>query len=211
MGELTNPATPATGFGLVFPDTTASQFFFKDDGGRFWGRTHNAAVAAVGPGFAVDTFITNSDLLIPSFSLQAKAWFLWRISASKTAAGLATPIYVIRTGTLRTTSDTARLTLTGPAQTAVADIGTLNVLVTARTVGTGTTAVLAGTAWWDHRGTATSSTIGVGFANDGSGHVEATSAGFDSSTLAGSYISLTINGGTSAAWTTTQAIAEANW
>lgn len=210
LDEQSAPATPSSGTGVFFVDSTASIPCFKDDAGRVQAWSTNAAVAAQGAGFAADTYVTNSDILIPSFSMQAKGTFLWRISGSKTGAGTATPIYVIRIGANRTTGDTARLTLTGPAATAIADIGTLSILVTVRSVGAG--GVLQGTAWWDHTGTAANTTTqGTGFANNGTGHVEGTSSGFDNSALGGSYIGLSINGGTSAAWTFTQVIAEASW
>lgn len=203
------PATPSAGQGLIWVDTTAKIICVKDDTGRVNAVSSNAAIAAQGAGFAADTYVTNSDILIPSFGMQAKTRVVWRMSASKTAAGVATPIYTVRIGAARTTADTARLTLTGPAQTAIADIGNLNIMVTVRNVGAA--GVLQGTAWWDHRGTAASSTGGTGFANDGTGHVEGTSAAFDNSALGGSYIGLSIDGGASAAWTVTQAIAEAVW
>lgn len=203
------PITPASGQALLFVDTTASILGLKDADGIVRAVSKNAAIAAQGAGFATDTYLTNSDLIIPSFSMQAKTTFKWTISASKTAAGTATPIYNIRIGTLRTTSDTARLTLTGPAQTAIADKGVLTIIVTVRSVGA--SGVIQATAYWSHTGTAASSTIGTGFANDGSGMVEATSSGFDNSNLGGSYIGISINGGTSAAWTVTQVVAEASW
>jgi len=211
LNERTNPGAPASGKGSVWFDTSGIQMY-TDDAGRHWGWTRNCSIASQGPGFAADTYVTNSDILIPSFSLQAKTTFLWQISASKTAAGIAQPAYAIRIGANRTTADTARLTLTGPAQTAIADIGTLYVMLTVRSVGAGTAAVLQGTAWWVHRGTAANTTTsGTGFANDTSGHVEATSSGFDSTALGGQYIGLSINGGTSAAWTVTQVRVEAAW
>lgn len=204
------PSTPSSGQTLIYPDTNAKILCFKDDSGKVWGFGKNAAVAAQGAGFATDTYVTNSDLIIPSFVFQAKTTFLWQISASKTAAGTATPIYNIRVGSNRSTADTARLTLTGPAQTAIADIGTLYVMVTVRTGGAAT--ILQGTAWWAHRGTAANTTTsGTGFANDSTGHVEGTGASFDASAAAGQYIGLSINGGTSASWTLTQCIAQADW
>lgn len=210
LAEQSAPATPASGNGVVFVDTNASLLCFKDDAGRVQAYSTNSAVAAQGAGFAADTYVTNSDLLIPSFGLQAKATFLWTISASKTAAGVAQPVYTIRTGANRSTADTARLALTAPAQTAVADIGTLSIMLTVRTGGA--TSVIAGTAWWSHRGTAANTTTsGTGFANDSTGHIEGTGASFDASAIAGQYISLTINGGGSAAWTITQCQSEANW
>lgn len=207
------PGAPVAGVREYF-DATALLPAFVTTGGRYGlmcGSTFNAAIAAQGPGFAADTYITDSHLLIPSFGLQARTVFHWQLSASKTAAGVATPIYVVRIGTGKATTDTAILTLTGPAQTGVIDIGTLNLLVTVRSIGSGSAAVLQGTAWWDHRGTIASSTIGTGFANDGTGHVEATSSGFDSTAMAGKYVGLSINGGASAAWTLTQCFAEGNW
>jgi hypothetical protein len=202
------PVTPSAGQGLLWLDSTAKILCVRDDTGRVLGQSSNAAIANQA-GFAADTYLTNSDLLIPSFGLQAKTVFKWQISASKTAAGAATPIYSIRIGSGRTVSDVARLTLTGPAQTAIADIGTLNIMLTVRSIGAA--GVIQGTAWWDHRGTAATSTIGTGFANDGTGHVEGTSAGFDNSNLGGNYIGLSINGGTAAAWTVTQVQAQASW
>jgi hypothetical protein len=203
MAEQTKPATPASGNGIWWFDSTSSLPFYLDDSGVFKGRSHNASIAAQGAGFAADTYVTNSDILIPSFGVQAKTIFRWTISASKTAAGTATPIYTVRIGANRTTADTSRLAITGPAQTAAADVGVLEIIVTVRTVGA--SGVIQGSTVWRHNGTAT------GFCNDYAGAVEATSSGFDNSALGGSYIGLSINGGTSAAWTLTQVRAEAGW
>lgn len=201
--QTVSPSTPASGKGAIFLDSASAQMASKSDAGRIilLGGTYNASIAAQA-GFASDTYLTDSDLLIPSFGLQARSRFEWKISASKTGAGVATPVYTIRTGSLRTTSDTSRLALTGPAQTAAADIGILTILVTVRVIGA--SAVIAGSANWSHNGAA------AGFCNNDSGSVEATSSTFDSTALAG-YISLTLNGGTSAAWTITQVHASAQW
>jgi hypothetical protein len=176
-----------------------------------WGASFNASIAAQGAGFAADTYVTDSDILIPSFGFQARTNFLWMISASKSGAGTAQPIYNIRIGSARSVAgDTARLVLTGPAQTAIADIGTLTIMVTVRSVGAA--GVIQGTAWWNHRGTAANTTTsGTGFANDSTGHIEGTSAGFDNSALGGQYVGLSMNGGTSASWTLTQVRVEAAW
>lgn len=204
------PSTPSSGSSILYFDSADLKQYLLDENGRCWGRSINAAIASQGAGFSSDTYVTNSDMKIPAFGVQAKSGFIWKISASKTAAGTATPVYSVRIGSARTTADTARLQLTGPAQTAVADIGTLYVMATVRSVGG--SGVIQGTAWWNHRGTAASTTVGgVGFANDGSGHVEGASAGFDNSNLGGNYIGLSIDGGASAAWTITQVRAEADW
>lgn len=202
------PTTPASGQGIFWFDTNGLIPCFKNANGDLYARSENAATAAQST-FASDTYVTGSNLIIPSFTISTKSYFMWEFSASKTAAGVATPIYSIRIGSAGTTADTARLTLTGPAQTAIADIGTLRIMLTARAGGAA--CILQGTAWWDHRGTAVSSTIGTGFANDGTGHVEGTGASFDASGTAGQFIGISINGGASAAWTMTQCIAQAKW
>lgn len=206
------PSLPSAGQLVIFSDNNIPGICTADST-RYYGQSSNAAVAAQGAGFATDTYLTNSDLIIPTWGIQAKAWWLWQVSASKSGASTAAPIYSVRIGSARTTSDTARLQLTGPLQTAIADIGTLYVLVTARTGGAGT--VLQGTAWWAHRGTAANTTTsGTGFANDSTGHVEGTGASFDGSAATvggGQYIGLSVNGGTSSSWTVTQVIAQGYW
>lgn len=209
LGEQSTPTTPSAGLVTLYPETTGL-ICSKDDAGRNYGYTSNASVANQGAGFATDTWVTNSDLLIPSFVFQAKAIIRWRGSCSKGANSTATPIYTIKTGSLRSTSDTTRLTLTGPAQTAIADIGTLCIDLVVRTGGAAT--ILQGSAYWIHQGTAASTTVsGTGFANNSTGHVQNTGGSFDSTAMAGTYISLAINAGTSADWTFTQITAEAIW
>lgn len=202
------PTTPSAGNAIVYVDTTAAILAMKNAAGLVRAQTDNASVAALTVN-AADTYVTDSDLLIPAFGLQVRSKFYWQMSMSKTGAGVAQPIISVRIGSARTTSDTARLAITTPAQTAVADVGTLNIMCTVRTIGA--TGVIQGTAWWDHRGTAASSTIGVGFANDGSGHTEATAAGFDMTTSAGNFVGISLNSGTSGVWTVTQSWANAAW
>ena len=171
MAAQSVPATPSAGNAVWFVDSTAKIFCVKDDTGRVQAFSMNSAVAAQGAGFSTDTYVTNSDILVPSFGVQAKTQIMWVISASKSGASTAQPVYSIRIGANRSTADTARLALTGPAQTAVADIGTLYVMATVRNVGA--SGVIAGTAWWSHRGTAANTTTsGTGFANDSTGHIE---------------------------------------
>lgn len=194
------PSTPSAGQNILYPDTTSKMWWSKDEDGLYHGHTYRAAVAAQGAGFASDTYVTNSGLLLPGFGMQAGMVFRWTISASKTAASTATPVYQVRIGAAQTTGDTSRLSLTGPAQTAATDIGLLTILVTVRSVsGTG---VIQGTAGWSHNSAAT------GFANNDGGHVEGTSSAFDNSALGGSYVGLSINGGTSSSWTLTQVVCE---
>ena len=203
MPEETKPSSPSAGFGRIFFDSTLGREVYLDDSGRCWTRTHRASVASQGAGFATDTYVTDSGLLIPSFGVQAQTLIEWVISASKTAAGTATPIYQVRIGANQTTADTSRLTLTGPAATAAVDIGLLSILVLVRTVSA--SGVIQGSANWTHNGAA------AGFANNDAGSVEATSSAFDNTALGGLFVGLSINGGTSAAWTITQVRAQGLW
>lgn len=149
-----------------------------------------ASVANQTPAAATDVYLTDSGIAIPQTRIQARTFVRWRIFASKTAAGTATPIFVIRHGTAKTTSDAARCTITCGAQTAVINAGCMiEVLATFRSVGSGTSAVLQGAV---AQGVAGFHTIGG----------VATSSGFDS-TVASTFLGLSVNTGTSAAWTIT--------
>lgn len=152
-------------------------------------------------GFATDTYLAGSSILIPSARLQAKSIYRCKFNVSKTGAGTVAPVIIVRFGTAGTTADTARATLTFPAQTAVIDEGFFDLTVVFRTVGSGTTAVIQATANLAHRLSVTGLSTGV------SPTVTATSSGFDS-TVASSIIGISVNGGTSAAWTVNSVIAE---
>lgn len=204
--EQTVPSTPAAGSAIIYPDSTSNLWAFVNDAGRkgvLWGATHNASIVAQGAGFATDTYVTDSDLLIPSFGLQARSKFRWTVCAVKTAAGTAGPVFSFRIGANRTTADTARLQITGTAQTAAIDNAIITLLVTVRSVSA--TGVIQGTLGILHNGS------GTGFANNIAGSGDATSAAFDNSALQGQYIGLSIDAGASAAWTITQVHAEAMW
>lgn len=194
------PVTPGAGQGVIYLDTTTKLLWTKDDAGLCHGAYRRASVASQGAGFAADTYVTNSGLLIPGFGAQAGMTFLWFISASKTAASTATPVYTIRIGAAQGTGDTARVALTGPAQTAAADVGILTIVATVRNIGA--SGVIQATASWNH------SAASTGFANNTAGAVEGASSAFDTTALAGLYAGLSINGGASSAWTLTQCVAE---
>lgn len=197
MGEIQieeqgTPTTPATGHMLLYPDSSASIFVQKNDAGIVQGDHARASVAAQS-GFASDTYVTNSGIILPSFSMQAGMVFEWKIVASKTAAGVATPIYQVRIGGAQTVADTSRLSMTGPAQSAVVDEGVLTILVTCRNVGAA--GVLRGYAGWQHE-----AAVAAGFGEA----VQASSSAFDNTGLQGQFVGLSINGGASAAWTIEQ-------
>jgi hypothetical protein len=165
--------------------------------GKAAARVRNYSTADDATGFASDTYVTGSSLLIPSGGMVAGMRFVWTITAVKTAASTATPTYTIRIGANQSTADTSRLALTANnAQTAVTDKGILTVTCLVRNVGA--SGVIAGGSGWAAR------TGAVGFGSGSS----AVSSTFDNSNLAGSYIGLSINGGTSSAWTINSVYAE---
>jgi hypothetical protein len=204
LDEQGTPTAPAAGQMIVYPDNQSSVLCQRDDAGRVQGRSRNASVAQQ-TGFAADTYLTGSGLQIPSLSVQAGMIFIWEFIVTKTAAGVATPIYQVRIGAAQTTADTSRLTLTGPAQTAAIDIAKIRIVVTVRSVSP--TGVIQGHIHLQHNLAAT------GFANTPAGFsaIQGTSAAFDNTALGGLFVGLSVNGGAAAAWTIEQVFADARY
>lgn len=191
------PGTPAAGKSILYTDSTGKRFVHLDDTGLVKGLLARNAAAASLAGFAADTYVTNSGLLIPSSGLQALMRFRWTLSGSKTAAGVAAPAYVIRLGAAQSVADTALITLNGGAQTAVVDNGILVIQAVLRNAGVA--AVLAAVAAW-----AKTQAGAAGFG----GSIDGVSGAFDSTGKAGQFMGLSINGGAAAAWTLTSVEAE---
>jgi hypothetical protein len=158
------------------------------------GTRHNSSVASQGPGFASDTYLVGSSIVIPDGRLQAKSMYRCVFSVTKTAAGVATPIINIRFGTAGTTADASRAVLTFAAQTAVVDQGMFTILANFNTVGSGTSAVIGAAGTLSHG----ESNLGLGV--ERTGMRTNTGGGFDS-TVASSILGVSVNGGASAAWT----------
>jgi len=155
----------------------------------------NFTTASQGPGFSADTYLTNSNLLIPASGISAGMVFRWTIGLSKTAAGTAAAVFTARLGVGLATTDTQILALTQQtAQTAAISSGQIIVTVAVRTAGA--TGVVAGCV-----GVATN-TAGLGSGIDG------VSGSVDLSAAAGKSMGLSINGGASAAWTVTSCTCE---
>jgi len=158
----------------------------------------NASVASQAP-FSSDTYLAGSSLSLPAGLIRAQSSFYWVFDVVKTNAGTAAPTVIIRYGTAGAFSDTARVTFTFSVQTAVVDRGIFEVWANFRSVGSGTSAVLAGIARLHHQLAVTGlNTVQPA----GLQTLAVTSSGFDS-TPAGSFIGLSVNGGGSAAWTVT--------
>jgi hypothetical protein len=159
------------------------------------GRQMNASVAQQALSTS-DVYLVGSNVTIPANRLQAKSIYRLRVELAKTStAGTATPILTVRVGTAASTADTARCALTFAAQTAVADDGFIDLYITFRTVGSGTTAVLQGSALLDHRLAAT------GLSVSNTSIARNTGGGFDS-TAANLKIGCSLNMGASFAGTT---------
>lgn len=198
------PSTPASGKSVIFVDSTAKKLCQLDDTGRVIGwLARNDATASQGAGFAADTYVTNSGLLIPSFGMKAGMLARWTISLSKTAAGVAQAVVNIRLGSGQATTDTARLTLTqaaAEAQSALAASAILTVFCTVRNVGA--SGVIAGGFGFTQTYQAVAGNLAFGGGQDGVG------AGFDNTAVQGQFLGLSINGGAAAAWTITACAAE---
>jgi hypothetical protein len=159
----------------------------------------NASTSSVSTGYAADTYLAGSSIVIPAGVWTAKTTYRCVFDMVKTAAGTGAFTVNVRMGTLGTTSDASVLSLAFAAGTAVADTGRFEVLVNFRTVGSSTSAVVQGSISCSHALAATGliSTGASGF-----GFVTGTSAGFASTTQ--TTIGISVNGGTSFSGTNTQ-------
>lgn len=82
---------------------------------------NNFSVAAQSPAAATRTYITGSQIRVPATKLQIGTILRWSFDMTKTAAGVAASTFDICFGILGTTGDTARVSFTKPAGTAVID------------------------------------------------------------------------------------------
>jgi len=148
-------------------------------------------------GFATDTYVTRSGLVVVGSRLQAGAWMRWVFNVEKTAAGVATAAVTLRMGTAGTTADAAICTFNfASAGTAATDKGRLEVIANFNSVGSGTSAVVEGNLFLIKQNSNT------GFVSAGSvlmAPITVTSSGFNSTTVTN--IGLSLNAGTSASWT----------
>lgn len=190
------PSTPAAGKGVIFLESGGKRATLKDDAGRTYtltGGISNQNTSDVVAN-AADTYLTGSNLTVPTgLVMQVGTTFKWRFFMTKTAAGTAAPIWVVRVGTAGTTADSARLTFTQVAlQTAAADTGYVEITAVLRNVGA--TGVLAGGLHMAHVLAAT------GFSTLDHNVMQVTSAGFDT-TVAGTIVGVSVNPGASGVWT----------
>lgn len=176
----------------------ASGFKLKTGANSFRG-----ASTADQTGFAADTYLAGSAIKFPlGRAPVVGASYHCRWDMVKTAAGTATPIVIVRFGTAGTVADTARLTFTFTAGSAAIDTGMFELWAHWRAVGA--SSVLTGVCSLNHALAATGLTTG---GTGGQFQVAVTSSAFNSG-VAGSYIGVSFNGGTSFAGTNTLVQAE---
>lgn len=147
---------------------------------------------------AADTYLRG---LLLAGRMKAGTFVVLRGRMSKTAAGVAAPIWTVRVGTNGTTADTARVTLNGVAQTAVIDDGEFIIVVTVRTFSA--TAVLHAYLRFTHTLTTT------GLQNVSMKTVSAVSSAFDL-TPANTRIGVSVNPGAAGVWTFQNCTVEAH-
>lgn len=132
------PSTPAASKSIYAVDNVSKKFYQLDDSGN----AHGILSASFPPSGtasqvtgSVDVYVANSGIVVPAIGLQVGMLFRWYLQLVKsTVAGTAAPTYIIRAGT-GVLGDTALLTLTGIAQTAVAGGGVVMVMAQVRTIG----------------------------------------------------------------------------
>lgn len=194
------PAAPAAGQIIVFPDDITMQVQAKRDNGgvETLGDIANASTASVAAGFAADTYLAGSASLIPRSQPRIGTTWRCRFDMVKTAAGVAAFAINVRFGVNQTTADAARLTFTFGAGTAAIDTGIFEVFVHFRSIGAA--GVIAGMCRCDHHLAATG-LISTGAAGTGI-ITNQISAGFDT-TVASSFIGISVNGGAAFSGTNT--------
>jgi predicted RecA/RadA family phage recombinase len=92
----------------------------------------NSSLAAQSIAATTRTYIAGSALTLPATDLKTGAVLQWSFNLTKTAAGTATSTIDVAFGTTGTVADTARITFTKPAGTAVADEAKVDITVVIR-------------------------------------------------------------------------------
>jgi len=202
--QASTPSTPSAGKVAVFVDNIASpNLKTVDDLGVVTilkqinanGSTSNQT------GFAADVYLAGSNCMMmapPKIGTTYRCVF----DLTKTGAGTATPIIIVRFGTAGSVADTARATFTFAAGTAAIDTGMVEIYIHFRSVGA--SGVITGAAKISHHLAATGLTA---TGASGTGIILVTSGAFDT-TVASSFLGVSVNGGTSFAGTVTLVQAE---
>jgi hypothetical protein len=206
------PATPGASKGVHYIDNSTSPrmrmidpsgnvYTLLDSSHNLWSAA-NSSTSTVSAGYATDTYLAGSAIVIPAAGLwKVGTIYRCRFDMAKAAtASTATPIITVRLGTAGSTGDTTgTLAFTFGAGTNAADTGVFTVEISFRTIGSGTSAVIAGNAGL------TSNLTATGLSNVVKA-VAGVSSGFNSTTP--TTIGVSFNGGTTFSGTCTLVTAE---
>ncbi len=206
------PSTPVSGEDALYIDNSAQPLMKRVnpdasiatqlDNTSHW--LTNASIAAISASFASDTYLAGSNIIIPTGLIRAKTLYHCVFDMTKTNAGTAAATVNVRIGT-GVVGDTSRLLFTFGAGTAAVDSGMFELWAIFNSVGSGTSAVLQGTCDCAHHLAATGL---VSTGASGTGIIFTTGSGFDSTSIAGSVIGVSFNGGASFSGTCQQVRAE---
>ncbi len=97
--------------------------------------SNNYSVTPQNPIAATRTYVTGSKITVPSTKLKVGTILKWKFNVTKTAAGTASSVIDVAVGTTGTVADTARLSFTKPAGTAVVDEGLITITAVVRSIG----------------------------------------------------------------------------
>jgi hypothetical protein len=195
-----DPTAPANG--AMYYNTSTSVFRCRENG--VWKNCidppSNASTSDQPVGASATAYLAGSAITIPQGGVRVGTQFIWRISVSKSGAGLVGTKYTIMEGTNGSTLDNARIALTAAnAETGVADTALVTIICTVRSVSsTGT--------WTGNFSLSHSAASGAGFNNQAS---TVTSATFDDSALSAHLVGLEVITGASESLTFQQVQAQA--
>lgn len=136
-------STPAAGVAASFIDSISKRLCTKDDTGYVSCYRKYVSVASQSPAATTRTYITGTQVALGSKKLQVGSAFRWRFNITKTGAGTATSTIDVAFGTAGTTADTARLSFTKPAGTAVIDEGIVQIDCVIRSIDAATGTAVA--------------------------------------------------------------------
>lgn len=129
----TSISTPGAGVTAQFADSTTKRIRERNDAGFVSGAPYyNFSTTSQSPTAATRTYITGSAITVPTSKLQIGTILKWRFNITKDANGTAASTFDICFGTAGTTADTARVSFTKPAGTAVADEGWIEITAIVR-------------------------------------------------------------------------------
>ena len=189
------------GYDCLYVDSTTGALTVMNSASYHRGLgINNYSVASQAPAATTRTYITGSALTFAAGQLQIGTAFRWTFDVTKTGAGTASATVDIAFGTAGTTADTARVSFTKPAGTAVIDCGkfVIEAIVRGPIGGAG---VVAGHMTLTHNLQTT------GLANVPCVDVTTISAAFDVTTP--TYVGVCITTGASDAYTMQLVMAEA--